>query len=323
MNTLRYRIIVMQVSFQTINGALRRAAVFAAVALFGPQFMAELSAEPASSGWIAGKKSAARLIAAPDAAQGSYRAGVQIRLDADALTFWRSPGEAGAPPVFNFRGSENVKEVAVHYPAPQRIDDGGVDAFGYRHFVTFPVDVKLADKSRPGVLSLSLDYAVCSKICLPVRANARLELPPWAPPAASSAGGGAEDGPAEPSFDAARAEVPRRLDAAERDSKVAIRREPDATRPTWRVKIHHAEPEADAGPPSAAARTEPDLFVEAQQGWYFESKKGEAPDEFLVVQIEGPSEEASVGMIPVTLTLAQPRHSYEFAVDLKAAPVGP
>jgi DsbC/DsbD-like thiol-disulfide interchange protein len=311
--------IVMQMSFQPLNGAARRKRLCAAATLFALGFMAELRAESFSTDWIAGKKSAARLIAAPGAAKGAYRAAVEIRLDSDALTYWRTPGEAGAPPVFNFQGSENLKGVKVRYPTPQRIDEAGLDAFGYRDAVTFPVDVELADESHPGVLSLSLDYAVCAKICMPVRAKAKLELP--ARPVAAAS-------PDDAAFEAASAKVPRRLTAAERDAKIAISRDRAAVQPTWHVSVR---PEPEGGP-VAADRARPDLFVEAPEGWYFESKKGDQPNEFLVVQLASPDggvdatgggSPLTIGPIPVTLTLAQPGQSFEFGVDLNAVPTVP
>jgi len=170
-------------SFQLLNGAARLSRAGVAISLFMLGFVAELradpyaSANPYASAWSAGTKSAARLIAAPAPASGPYRAGVEIRLDAGTHTYWRTPGEAGVPPVFDFAGSENIKKAVVLYPAPSRVDEAGFDLFGYRGDVIFPVDVELTDDSRPAVLALSLDYAVCGEICLPVKAKTALTLP--------------------------------------------------------------------------------------------------------------------------------------------------
>lgn len=276
--------------------------------------MAELRADPITTDWIYGRKSAARLIAAPGAAKGAYTAGVEIRLDPGALTYWRTPGESGVPPLFDFRESENLKAATVQFPTPLRIDEAGLDAFGYRGMVTFPVDVTLADESRPAVLALSLEYAVCADICLPVKAKARLELPPHPGDKAESA----EVSPEEAVFAAAKAKVPQRLDAAERDARIIIRRDRGAILPTWRVNVR-PKPETIATVSADPGR--PDLFVEGPEAWYFESKKGEKPNEFLIVQVEGPKLDKSAvasDKVPVTLTLAEPRQSYEFAVDLGA-----
>jgi DsbC/DsbD-like thiol-disulfide interchange protein len=322
----------MQMSFQLLKGAARPSRACAALSLFMLGFVAELradphaSADPYASAWSAGAKSAARLIAAPAPAGGPQMAGVEIRLDTGAHTYWRSPGEAGVPPVFDFAGSENIKNAVVSYPAPSRIDEAGFDLFGYRGDVIFPVDVELTDDSRPAVLALSLDYAVCGDICLPVKARATLALP--ARPRAGAAP--AESPPEAASLEAARAKTPVRLDAAGRDAKIAIAQEADAVHPTWRLRVK-AEPETSAArdPERASA----DLFVEFAEGWYFESKKTDDPNEFLIVEVGAPqpgiaaaaatSATETAAKIPVTITLTQPRQSYEFAVDLGMIAVRP
>ncbi len=303
--------------------------------------MAELRADPGAgpapsaggnpyaSAWSVGRKSAARLIAAPAPAAGPYGAGVEIRLDPGASTYWRNPGEAGAPPAFDFKGSDNIRSAAVSWPAPARIDEAGFDAFGYRGDVVFPVEVQLADDSRPAVLALSLDYAVCADICLPVKAMVSLALPAR-PKRSVAPGAGAADAapPEEIALEAAQRKTPLRLDAAARDAKFAIARDAGVAKPTWRVRIK-AEPDNGAAKAGEADRAGTDIFVEAPEGWWFESKKTDDPNEFLIVEAEAPQPTvaaaatgASPGgaQIPVTVTVAQPRQSYEFTLDLAVVP---
>lgn len=121
--------------------------------------------------------SSARLLSGGMAADGRYRAGVEITLDPGTITYWRSPGEAGAPPVFDFSGSINVSAVDVVYPAPKRIDEQGVVVAGYDSRVIFPLKVAPRDPTEPVTLNLSLQYSACGKICLPARANLSLLLP--------------------------------------------------------------------------------------------------------------------------------------------------
>src|SRR5208337_4658735 len=122
-------------------------------------------AAPVRADWVASAKSQARLIDG-GLIDGVRYAGVQIRLSDAAVTYWRDPGEAGAPPTFDFARSENLAEAKVLYPQPARIDEGGVQAFGYRHEVVFPIKVTPREKGQRAVLDLSLDYAVCEAICL-------------------------------------------------------------------------------------------------------------------------------------------------------------
>ncbi len=110
------------------------------------------------------------------AGPGHRLAGVEIRLDRGFITYWRSAGEAGVPPVFDFSGSVNLKEAKVAYPAPRLLDEDGIAAYGYEDNVTFPIEVTAQDGSRPVRLDLALGYAVCSKLCLPATAHLEMTL---------------------------------------------------------------------------------------------------------------------------------------------------
>jgi DsbC/DsbD-like thiol-disulfide interchange protein len=291
----------MQLSFRRSNLA-RRAGVLLACANLSPLlFPASLHCDPYASTWASGQKSSLRLIAAGGGPpQSAYRAGIEVRLDPGALTYWRMPGGAGVPPVFSFEGSANASDIEVSYPAPARIDEDGTEAFGYRGRVIFPVRVTPQDATRPVLLVLNVSYAVCSRICLPAKAGARLTLLP-APKT------GTETlGPNAPAIAAAEAAVPLRLTPEQRDAKVAITRDETAPVPTWRLS-----------PRAGGAQ---DLFAEAPPGWYFETRKSGRPGEFLIVAVEEPRT-GSRASIPVILTVRNEPQSYEFAVDLDAASV--
>src|SRR5208283_1106323 len=169
----------LQISFQPSNHDWRSVLLLACANLFLLLFPAIVHCDPYVSTWVSGPKSSLRLIAAGGGPpQGFYHAGVEIRLDPGAITYWRMPGGAGAPPVFSFEGSANAADIAVSYPAPVRIDEDGTEAFGYRDSVTFPLHVIPKDATLPVLLAVHLSYAVCAKICLPVKAEARLTLDP-------------------------------------------------------------------------------------------------------------------------------------------------
>lgn len=91
--------------------------------------------------------------------------GVHVRLGPGWHTYWRSPGDAGAPPEFDWRGSQNVAAADVEYPAPLRIASAGLDTFGYADEVVFPVRLRLRDPHAPTQVSLKLALFVCSQIC--------------------------------------------------------------------------------------------------------------------------------------------------------------
>ena len=169
--------------------------------MIAPAFLgASDSARALESAWVPAQQSAIRLIAAGPAAPGDLRlkAGVEIKLTRGWHTYWRYPGDAGVPPRFDWRGSENLAGVEVLWPAPERILAGGSISIGYERDVIFPLRIRPADPARPVKLALKLEYAVCEKLCVPAEARVRLDVP---------ASGAAP----VPALTAAEATVPRRV----------------------------------------------------------------------------------------------------------------
>jgi DsbC/DsbD-like thiol-disulfide interchange protein len=140
-----------------------------------------LVAQPAraadASAWDGNQRSAVRLIGgARLTGSATIRAGIEMRLAPGWKTYWRYPGDSGIPPRFDFTKSRNVKSVTVRWPAPQRLADEAGTSIGYKHDVTFPLDVVPDDGGKPVTLALAIDYGVCEKICMPVDAKAELTI---------------------------------------------------------------------------------------------------------------------------------------------------
>src|SRR5208283_4526345 len=104
-----------------------------------------LAALTTLGGALAAPKSATRLIDG-GFIDGVRYAALEIRLDGEAVTYWRNPGDAGAAPEFDFAHSENVATAEALFPAPERIDEDGAQAYGYRHEVVFPIRVTPHEK---------------------------------------------------------------------------------------------------------------------------------------------------------------------------------
>jgi len=126
--------------------------------------VAPAAADEYASDWARASKAAARLVAG-----AAGQAAVEIRLAPGAITYWRNPGDSGAPPRFDFAGSRNLARAEPRFPAPKRIaEPDGSDAFGYDDAVVFPIAVAAVDASQPVELKLKFAYAVCEKL-LPAR----------------------------------------------------------------------------------------------------------------------------------------------------------
>src|SRR6476620_775646 len=127
-----------------------------------------------SSPWQQDRHSAVRLLAGSRSG-AVLLGGIAIQLQPGWHTYWRSPGDSGVPPRFDFSKSDNVEAVAVLYPAPQKFDDGaGGISRGYTHKVVLPLRITAKDANKPVTLRAEINYAVCEKICIPVDANAEL-----------------------------------------------------------------------------------------------------------------------------------------------------
>src|ERR1700691_4247582 len=174
-----------------------RLTIVALACLLGPT----LARAQDASAWDKQRNSEARLIAgtAVKTADATYlRAGLELRLDPGWKTYWRDPGDSGVPPTFDFSGSDNVKSVAVLWPAPERFSDGaGGHSIGYVDHVILPLQVTPQDAAKPSALNLKLGYAICGNLCVPVESDLKLPLN----------GDGAED----TAIEQAQAGVPRRV----------------------------------------------------------------------------------------------------------------
>jgi DsbC/DsbD-like thiol-disulfide interchange protein len=164
---------------RVVRGGAAPGALLAAVlvSVFAANFA---DAAPASdaSGWIGDARAEIRLVAGAAAADGTLRAGAQIRLAPGWKTYWRYPGDAGVPPVFDFTRSDNVQSVGLSWPAPHRFSDVEGVTIGYGERVLFPLRIVPKDAERPVVLRLHLDYAVCEKLCVPAQGQVELTIAP-------------------------------------------------------------------------------------------------------------------------------------------------
>jgi suppressor for copper-sensitivity B len=102
---------------------------------------------------------------------------VAVKIDKDWKTYWRTPGEAGLAPVFEWKGSENLKSATSAWPLPHRFMELDLENFGYKDEVVFPFNVTLNAPGKSLSLKLKLDILVCNKICLPETWVLALDIP--------------------------------------------------------------------------------------------------------------------------------------------------
>lgn len=130
-------------------------------------------------------------------AAGNRVMALELQLEPGWKTYWRSPGDTGLPPQFEWQGSRNLAEVTFHWPAPQAIRSGERLEMGYHDSLLLPFTARPADPGQPLQVAAQVELGLCENICVPVR----LDLS--APEA-----GTVQD----PQILAARQAEPRRLD---------------------------------------------------------------------------------------------------------------
>jgi len=150
----------------------RSAALFTLAALTSFSSM-EARAQDASP-WQKGSHAAVRLLAGSRSGP-VLLGGVAVQLDPGWKTYWRTSGDSGVPPRFDFSKSDNVEAVTVLWPAPTKFEDGaGGFSLGYHDQVVLPLRIVPKINDKPVTLRANINYAVCEKICIPVEASTEL-----------------------------------------------------------------------------------------------------------------------------------------------------
>jgi DsbC/DsbD-like thiol-disulfide interchange protein len=110
---------------------------------------------------------------------GTHMAAFSITLAPGWKTYWRTPGDAGIPPLFDWSASENLGTVRYHWPRPEVFRTAGYLTMGYHDGMILPVEVTPVDPAQPVVLRAVVDMGVCKDICLPssVTVDAVLTVP--------------------------------------------------------------------------------------------------------------------------------------------------
>ena len=155
-----------------------RAALGFALAALASSLAIEARAQDASpkdaSPWQRGAHSAVRLLAGSRSGP-VLLGGIAVQLDPGWKTYWRTSGDSGVPPRFDFSKSDNIEAVTILWPAPAKFDDGaGGTSLGYHDQVVLPLRIVAKNADKPVTLRADIGYAVCEKICIPVEASAEL-----------------------------------------------------------------------------------------------------------------------------------------------------
>ena len=171
--------VAMILSAHRIAECLRHAAALVA-GLAGVLSIAPASAQQ-GDGWVEGEFARSRLVAdyvnLPTEGPGTIFLGWEVVMPPGWKTYWRTPGEAGRPPVFNWQGSINLATADVLFPLPERFELFDVQNLGYAERLLLPIRIMPAIPGAPISVKATVDFLICKDICVPMKAEYQLDLP--------------------------------------------------------------------------------------------------------------------------------------------------
>lgn len=108
---------------------------------------------------------------------GTHHAAFAITLAPGWKTYWRTPGDAGIPPIFDWSSSENLAGVGVSFPVPHVFYENGMRSIGYDDGMILPITLRAEDAGTDIELSGRMTIGVCLDICVPVELDFAALLP--------------------------------------------------------------------------------------------------------------------------------------------------
>jgi suppressor for copper-sensitivity B len=139
-----------------------------------------VSAQPVSTGWLTHPDHPpveVRFMLTGQVDKSTHQANglLEVNLEGEWKTYWRSPGEGGIAPALDWSESTNMSAVEWHWPTPTYYEQLGIMTLGYKHHVIFPMQLTLNDINQPMVFSGKLTLPTCTNIC--VLTEYELDLP--------------------------------------------------------------------------------------------------------------------------------------------------
>lgn len=107
-----------------------------------------------------------------------FWAGLRMRHDPHWHTYWRNPGDAGAPTTLAWTMPPGFRTGEIEWPFPERLQRGPLASFGYQGEVLLPV-LMFPPRALAATATLVVDarWLECSDSCVPQQAQLTLTLP--------------------------------------------------------------------------------------------------------------------------------------------------
>ena len=104
--------------------------------------------------------------------------GLFIQLDKDWHTYWKNPGDTGAPIFTDWKIPETWNLEPRQDPIPLRISTPPLVTFGYKDSVLLiqPIKIPQNEQRSQVLIDLEAEWLVCDDVCIPVVETLRIEL---------------------------------------------------------------------------------------------------------------------------------------------------
>jgi DsbC/DsbD-like thiol-disulfide interchange protein/cytochrome c biogenesis protein CcdA len=129
---------------------------------------------------VSSPRATVSLVSDTDAvAEGTpVRIGLHFRLAPGWHTYWKNPGDAGAPPDMELALPPGATAGPIVWPTPQRVAEGPLMTYAYTGELLLPLSVTPGKPAGVTVVQAHAQWLVCKDICVPEEGDFRLELPP-------------------------------------------------------------------------------------------------------------------------------------------------
>ncbi|UAB72997.1 thioredoxin family protein [Vibrio sp. SCSIO 43132] len=91
---------------------------------------------------------------------------LEVTLEDNWKTYWRSPGEGGVAPSIRLSPSTNIDQINWHWPSPNYFQQFGLTVQGYKNYVAFPLDIQLKNWDESATFNATITLPSCTDICV-------------------------------------------------------------------------------------------------------------------------------------------------------------
>ena len=93
-------------------------------------------------------------------------------------TYWRNPGDSGAPTTIDWQLPAGIKASPIDWPIPKALPYGALVNYGYKGDTLLPLTIEVGRDAKPGpaVLKAHVSWLVCADVCVPQDADLTLTV---------------------------------------------------------------------------------------------------------------------------------------------------